>query len=427
MHKLTFSLLMLLPLMLMAQVAYLPFNCDNDTRDGQRAWRIDYMIVEDWNDTEFIANQKTVVVYNQATEGAPQQINNFFWSLDHWVQNANYNYIYGDDSGLIQHTDHNGFSGTSTTPNYKYDYTYDDAHHLTGISMFQYQANALDWVAYKRLHIMYENGFLTSTVEWRNNFGNYAYERYDYEYGTDNKLLSKTRLYCTDSTNWVTTNQDQYTYHANDYTTNNGFLNYYTHTYPITYPLQQSDIPGYSTYGMPLQIINAYYIGGNWMTLGRNSYTYNASNKPTEYLQEVNANGWMNEERWTMTYDINGNPEYQTFQEWNGTSWDNQYRVAYFWNNYTVIEDAAIPAVSGLNFKTYPGPFTTNFRIDTFSKQSQPITLQIFNSKGQCLQSETTTPNRSITIDGSHLSNGLYFIKATQGTSTHTQKILKLK
>lgn len=432
MKKLTFCILILLPLILMAHVVNLPIFSDKaaetGTKDGQRAWRIDYLLVDDWNDTDFVANEKTEIVYEQSTEGAPHQINNFYWSLDHWAQNVNLNYLYGDDSNLIQQADHNLFTGTEPTPNYKYTYSYDDTDHLTNVYMYQYRAVTSTWAAYKRVHLIYTNGFLTSTVEWRDNFGNVGYDRYDYTYGADNKVATKTRLYCTDSLSWVTTNQEQYTYHVNDYTTNNGYLNYFTHTYPITYPLQQSDIPGFSTYGMPQQILDSYWIGGQWMLISRKTYTYNAANKPTEFLEEVKAGDvWMNDQRWVMTYDANGNPEYQTFQDYENNAWANQYRIAYFWNQFTGSEDANIPPISELNFNVYPSPFTNDFRIEATSKQTQPITIQVYNPKGQCLQSQTSNPNQTVNIDGSHLANGIYFIKAAQGISTQIRKVIKIK
>lgn len=425
MRNATIFALFLLPLILMAQAVNLPFNNGSDARDGQRAWRIDYMLVQDWNDTEFVSNQKSEVVYEQASEGAPIQINNFFWSTDHWVQNVNMNYIYNDETNLIEQTDHNGFIGTETTPYYKYLYTYDEAHHLTGVYNYQY-ANSI-WTAYKRFHLNYEDGFLTSTVEWKNNFGNNSYTRYDYTYGTDNKLSDKTMLICTDSTNWVTTQRELYTYHANDYTTNSGFLNYFTHTFPITYPLQNSNIPGYSSYGMPLQIQSDYYIGGNWMTMGRNTYSYNANFRPTEYLEEVNSNGWMNVKRWTMTYDANNNPEYQTYQDWNGSTWDNNYRIAYFWNQFTANADETIPAVTDLNLNAYPSPFSSTFNANIASKLTQPVTYQLFNTKGQCLLTQTAGANYASTIEAAHLTNGIYFLKATQGNAEQTRKIIKIK
>jgi hypothetical protein len=417
--------------MLLGQSANLPLSFANGSeagnRDAQRAWHLDYLLVQDWNDTEFVNSDKTIILYDPTHETAPQHINNYFWNNTVWTQNGNFNYLYDEDSGLIYKAEHNGFSSGNPSPSYEYYFTYDNADHLTGINTYQYQPNAENWVAYKRLHFVYTEGYLTSTVEWKYNFGNTAYERYDYTYGTDHKVATKTRLNCTDSLSWVTTNRDAYTYHPNDYTTNDGFLNFFTYTYPITYPLQQTDIPSFSTYGMPAQITSSYYIGGNWMVMSRGTYSYNIANRPTEFLEEVNGGTWMNDQRWTMTYDTNGNPEYQTFQDWESDAWVNQNRIAYFWAQTTANEDQTTPALTDINLKVYPCPFQNTLQVNTTSKQTKPVTLQLFNTKGQCVQKLTAQPNQQISLDGKTLPNGIYLLKATQGTSTETHKVIKIK
>ncbi len=113
---------------------------------------------------------------------------------------------------------------------------------------------------------------------------------------------------------------------------------------------------------------------------------------------------------------------------WNdGTSsWISSNRETITWQSTTANDDNTIPAIQNLWLSAYPNPFSSNLNVQVNSKLTAPVSVQLFNLKGQLVYADKTEPNHSITINKT-LSNGIYFLKARQGNDTCARKIIHIK
>lgn len=95
----------------------------------------------------------------------------------------------------------------------------------------------------------------------------------------------------------------------------------------------------------------------------------------------------------------------------------------------TAAEDTTTP-VAPASLSCYPNPFAVNTTIK--STGTAPSEIEIFNIKGQKIQTMTNDAKvQTICWDGCNYCNnqvpaGIYFIRATAGTTTMTTKVIKI-
>lgn len=82
-----------------------------------------------------------------------------------------------------------------------------------------------------------------------------------------------------------------------------------------------------------------------------------------------------------------------------------------------------------LSIATYPNPVTTELRISLpESWQNKKVTLNIFSSNGQLVkQVVASRASQTEIVNVADITNGLYIIKATDGTAIATERIVKTK
>ncbi len=442
MRFVTLILLVFIPILLMAQCPFQSFNGQNSLissdRDGQRAWQPSTIETGDWDfdDFNYERDWKSEFVYSVEHPTVPIQIKGFA-GYDHvgfqWLPKSYFNYTYNDDfSRILQVVFQDSVDNQPIQTISRYSYQYDDQNRLTVINTDLYQNPT--WTPFKHLHLTYNNGYLTETVESAIYDSYVNYIRFTYEYDGLGKLITKQKYQNQDTLVWYASNKLQYTYQPNDTTTNDGFINYYSTTYPFIYPLVENSIYGFSSdyYGMVSLITDGLVFGVNYVPVNRNTYTYNNYGQLTEGLTEdYNSTVpiWQNRFKFTLTYDLDANPEYKYTTAWNSstTSWENERRITFSWLDPTPTDDQVAPAISDLNLKAYPNPFQNQFQVNVSTKGVQPVVFEVFNIKGQCVQKLSGQSNSAICFDSSKLSNGVYLLKATQGKITETSKIVKVK
>ncbi len=82
-----------------------------------------------------------------------------------------------------------------------------------------------------------------------------------------------------------------------------------------------------------------------------------------------------------------------------------------------------------LTIAAYPNPVTTELRISLpDSWQNKRVTLNIFSSNGQLVkQVVASRASQTETVNVADITNGLYIVKATDGTEIATERIVKTK
>jgi YD repeat-containing protein len=419
----TILMLLLLPLVLFAGTNLLPAGGVNNpylNNTDLRAYRMTSFTWGNWATSDFNMANRTTFGFWQDNPMAVRTAAGEYLVANQWWGNKLIDYVPDANFQYIMQANHDNVTGMVTSHNFRYTYTYDDQHRLTEILKEQFQTTTTSWMAYERLHIIYENGDLIKTIGWTYNWGSPDYERYDYEYAND-KVSSQIRYSSADSTTWNATTKNEYTYHSSDTSSSAGFISFISHYLPLLMPLDR-DI----TYGAYAQVAQSMYFGGSWLPMGLNTYTYNGNNQLTECLVQTTYPSVMNSQRISYSYDSNGNMETMIKCNWNG-DWENQLKETYTWESVVGNDDATAAPVNALTLQVYPSPFTTKINVNIPSKERREIQFGIYNIKGQCVLSDKISPNELSNIDTAHLANGIYFVRASQGSHATVKKVIKIQ
>jgi hypothetical protein len=409
----------------------------SNDRDGYRVWRPSTIITGDWNANDNVYEQdlKSQFVYSSLYPNVPVQINGFA-GWDHqvfqWLPKSHCIYTYDTEfNHILQAEYQDSLNEEPIQPIYKYTFNYDAQDRLIEIYTYSYQGNTSTWIPNKRLHLTYLNGFLSSTMEWITYGTDNNYSRTDFEYDGNGRLSYKRKFDCQDSTSWYAAGLKQFIYHTNDTSSNEGFINYLSHTYPVIYPQVHNTVYGFSSdyYGMVSLINQGWMQGTTFFINNRYTNTYDANNRLTESLTEMYTTVWNNWSKFTMTYDTNSNPQYQVFYYWNTAipDWDIVRRITYSWQDPLSNDDVVTQPGLVLSLKSFPNPFKNTLEVMIKSQATHPVSVKVYNIKGQSVYDLVSSPNETLSIDGSKLPTGIYLLKASQGKDSKTVKVMKVK
>ena len=181
------------------------------------------------------------------------------------------------------------------------------------------------------------------------------------------------------------------------------------------------------------EVIHNGWHGTGWDYTFRNSYSYNGLNQVTEVDYELFTSNWEPVNRRVFTYDINNNVDQITWQSWDPvfSEWDLPLeRHTYTWELTTVNDDNVIYPAS-FNLSAYPNPFKNNVNIRIESKSITPIETAVYNLKGQLVKFFDNN-SKSLIWDGEDdngrpVSNGIYFIRATQDGKAVSRKVIRIR
>ena len=85
--------------------------------------------------------------------------------------------------------------------------------------------------------------------------------------------------------------------------------------------------------GFVTEIVYQTWTGSAWMDTGRDLYTNDANGLPLITLYQTwSGSTWENSDQYLTTWDGNGNITEDIYQVWNGSSWDNSARWTYGYN-----------------------------------------------------------------------------------------------
>ena len=154
----------------------------------------------------------------------------------------------------------------------------------------------------------------------------------NYEYDSNNNLITETRLDWNTNGAWEVKEKTSYTYNANNKVTeelyksswdspSNTIENSYKDTY--TY-----------TNGKLTEAIYYEWISSNWVIDGKTVVTYNANNLPNGFIwYDWNGTQWVNDERVTVSYNASNKLISEVTEEWIGAQWVNSYKTLYSYNS----------------------------------------------------------------------------------------------
>ena len=226
-----------------------------------------------------------------------------------------------------------------------------------------------------------------------------------------------------DSSSWVNDEQVTRTYDAADTSTGADFLYNLAHVLPLT----MLNGNGGPSYGMVDEEINKIWDGVSWVNENRQTYDYTGNNTLMNiYNFNWEGTDWVYNENQEYFYDDNNNVAELDENNWNGSDWTSNSRILYDWGTFTANEDNYVTPQT-LNLSVYPNPFAGNINLNVNSKSNAPIHVSVYNLKGELVKTTLSRSNTSTTLNSDTLPTGVYLVKANQGNSNATIKILKIK
>ncbi|MFO7659405.1 MAG: T9SS type A sorting domain-containing protein [Candidatus Cloacimonadaceae bacterium] len=454
MKKLAFILILVLPVLLLSQTMlhnsitaphqpdfkqhpqltnqrsmykpYLPGN--NALRD--RSWRLKKIVWEvDWDagrPLEIVSIDS--LFYGDSTPAAVDSLRAYYWStlISEWQLNYVKKYAY-DATGEYVTEVGNYYTPGASLPSSKTLYNYNSQHRLISYIIYEYDTDINDYIMFYRVNHLYGVNQINQTITFINDPNNATYYKYIYTHDAQGRIIATNASYSADSLNWSNASLEEFTYHANDTTTAQDYIDYLAHYTPINSQW------GSMIFGMPA--VSTSYSGWNgndWDYVHRNVYFYNALNQLTEINFEYFNTIWQPTNRSMYTYDANSNLDQILYQNWETlqSDWGNPIqRSTYIWDQTTANNDDTITPVA-MSLSVYPNPFNSSVNISFASKSNAPVKTSIYNLKGQLVKSFDNY-SKSIVWDGKDtanqpVSNGIYLIKSAQDGKSVCRKAVKI-
>jgi hypothetical protein len=360
---------------------------------------------------------------------------------DEWYPFLTVIYTYDDTDEYVTGTLMIMNMGTSLSPMRRATYSYDSQHRLTWM-LVEHNTGLVTpaWSTEYWVKIQYVNNTNFAVYNYSAAGGQdpQRWNRSSFTWDAQGRIITETTQVSPDSVNWTNDYYLVRTFHPNDTTTGDTFVQTVAHWLPFEIMDTNFWFNGVgSMFGMVSEETEQYWNGTGWINDVQYLYTYNTSNKLTEWVEKSwneSFSIWDNYQRETDSYYDNQNLRYQTKYEWNtmNSEWDNRFRYTCTWGQATGSADETVPPVAGLSISASPNPFRKQTRISIRSAASGSASIQIYNLVGQLVKSFALSKNSTYTWDGNDkkgmpVSAGIYFLKADDGVRTHTVKLLKVK
>lgn len=188
----------------------------------------------------------------------------------------------------------------------------------------------------------------------------------------------------------------------------------------------EADLPNGNTYHMntftvtfqPGNTINANNVS-HWVPAGAPAGSYTLRVNVGDFPGVVFVSDSFPFSKQGTVTNVDGNPD-----SWSTDGWADQLRQS--------ANDAppAIPSEFAVN-SIYPNPFNAQTTIEVALPQTSELTVTVHNTLGQHVatlaQGQFAAGQHSFTLDATGFSSGLYFLRASDGATTATSKLMLMK
>lgn len=393
-----------------------------------RSWHVTEELKESKENGEWHSIENAVYHYNQIN---PVKIDSFCVFSYHeesssWENLAVARFTYQPQTDYFTSMETFFMTETGYTPFMKAHFYYDELNriHLWVVEVF----NENQWQLMNRTQITLVSDTEFYADEWNAADENdpALFRKGTFDTDDFGRINGEHWIASTDSTNWV---NDQYrirVFHPHDTSTIQWFLQNLARTMALSI---MSDNHGPS-FGMVLNETEMYWNGTDWENERRTEWGYNEQDvlNGIWYFQWDNST-WMNTEETYFLYNDNQLVSQEVECYFDGNIWNESDRKTYTWSEYVGITDIALPVFTN-SLKTYPNPFVDQCAMELNNKISIPLTVQVFNIKGQLIR--TLLIKDKIIWDGKDdhavpVSAGIYLIKIKGDHEYCYKKILKVK
>ncbi len=302
---------------------------------------------------------------------------------------------------------------------------YDNQQRLIHFYMYSQPFPIRSWEPMQRIHIVYTgNEYTAYTWEEAEENRPSRYGKISFTWDNQGRVLTETEMSSADSLNWSNDSRTTYTWHPNDTTTGAQYIQHIAHIMPQMLMMMDDDFNP----GMISQLLREDW-SGSWVTADKKVYSFNTDNSLAEVTSYYyNAGVWTADSKTTNSYDANHNLSLEEEFYWDDgfNSWIPDQRISYIWEQSSAAVDEEIPAADLLSLAVYPVPFSSQLSIRPDGKSLAPVTIEVYNLKGQLVHKAVTPPN-SVYSWNEATPDGMYLIKATQDGRGSIRKALRIK
>jgi len=307
----------------------------------------------------------------------------------------------------------------------------DTQNRLTSIKAYFFYPEG-DSVMYCSYDYTYNNDRLVHTDVyslWWNPDAFYTYESRINNLDTQGRITDILFYGSEDSVNFSMDRQVGVTYHPDDTTTGQQYIQNLSHLF------MNCNFWQIQNYGMVNTITTfSNEVQGNWSVVRRRIFDYESFNINNITYQDNNNLNWYNYSQIQYVYNENALPVQMLTCIWNvlANDWTIPYRIVnYTWEQYTSNAEENIVHPARL-ISVYPNPFRDVLTIEMNNDKEMHTRVSIYNCKGQLVRTLDKAIAKSITWDGKdndgkYCSEGLYLIKVESPTWQEIRKAVKLK
>lgn len=387
-------------------------------------------IVEEYEEGQWVQSGKIKFFYNTSNLMTSAV---FYQQImpDSFIAIMKYAYEYntnGNPSEFSLNMNINYFGEPVWVPFMVMDYAYNNQNHLIHSYGYTNEDNA-GLVANHRSHVFYNNNVLSEMHEWDFDSESNLTEFHKMVFVLQNGRIQTINNHTSsDSTDWTVSARNTWEYDPTDTS------NYENLQHLLDHGLMGLSIIGGQFSGMRIiSQLTENRVGETWVNEHRELYTYSPQwDLISDLDQYYYTDQWYNGEKMEYTYDENHNVLTQTEIDWEDNAWVPDSRYTYIYG--TGSSDITI-SPSKLKINTYPNPFFCNASLQIKSESSESISLALYDVKGRKISATVIPANSSrstydlnnLFSETSKLSSGIYFIKATQGSTSNCQKIIRIK
>jgi flagellar hook assembly protein FlgD len=402
-----------------------------------RNWRLNEILEEQMGISQWDITGKTEYIYSDSHPTRLDTLKYSYWDGGQqlWIPVQIVSYTYDSTNEYVIHSTTSINLSGNVVPYAQCSFTYDTLHRLTMETIEIMDYDLRDWQLFMWMKINYNTNTDFNGCSFFTGMGDeeMRWDRMNFGWDSQGRVISETHTVSQDSVNWVNSERYLSTYHPNDTTNGDIFVNNVAHYVPFDNDLNEYISP--NMFGMTTEELNQVWNNSDWENNNNSVYTYDAGDELTLYQNNnwdtVNT-GWINGEKVEYTYNVNENI-YQAIRSiWNTNHWEESDRYTCTWGQTTANDDNNLPEPAVLNINASPNPFSDEVVIRTSSKNSLPLELSIYNAKGQLVKSVSTKTNLQYTWNGNdddlnHVPNGIYFVKASAGGTVKTIKLIKMQ
>lgn len=375
------------------------------------------------------------------------------WDNNQWVNETQYWPTLDGNGNTIEEV-YKAWVDPSWVNSERYLYEYDGNGKVTVETSQSW--NVTEWVNSNRTVYTYTNNHLTEKLYQQWNVTDWSnVDRHQYTYVNNNLTEELFQQYISGWNN-VSLIQNSYNSQNNIIETLNKRWDNGTWFLEMKYTNQ------YSNGNLTVITMQEGRIDTLWTNIGLYTKNYNSNNLLVEYISQYwhSLNGWINQQRWILTYlpdnrpvewvtqfwqnnnwgnfsrlistyDVNGNETVFAWDMWQNSAWENHVQILYNYTSVSPVEDDPLNKLNYSLFQNYPNPFNPNTKISWQSPVGSHQTLIVFDVLGNKIKTllDEYKPAGKYEIDfnASELSSGVYFMRLEAGNHICIKKMILLR